>query len=153
MSARDDFDVIDPPALGEIALGDGATRTTVVVKAMKIVQMPAFARALRPIIGEVEAMMAAGIGVDAVLTLVETRLDDVLQVLQIATGAPMEALRDSTIDQILGAVLAVIQANKDFLNGRLAAALRTAGQIRGAGLTPSSASPAQPAGPSTASVT
>jgi len=64
------------------------------------------------------------------------RLAQVIEALHAATGAPHDALNDSTVEQILEAVLAVLQANKDFLRGRLAAALKTAGQIRGAGLTP-----------------
>jgi len=49
----------------------------------------------------------------------------------------LSAVKEATLDQALGAVLAVLAANKDFLRGRLAAALRTAAtQNPGAGPTP-----------------
>ena len=137
MSDVDDFDVIEPAPAGSVTLGDGSTATTVVVKAMRVGQLPAFARALRPISSEIEHIVSSGASVDSVLSLVETRFENVVEALHAATGAPKEAINDSTIEQALALLLAVIAANKDFLKGRLAQALKTASLLKpGAGLTP-----------------
>lgn len=137
MSAPDDFEAIDPAALGVVELGEGAQAWRGQVRALKVGQLPAFARALRPLADRVQAIIAGGLTVEAVLALVETDFDRVVELLHVATGAPAEAVREATIDQALGAVLAVLAANKDFLRGRLAAALRTAATLNpGAGPTP-----------------
>jgi hypothetical protein len=138
VSARDDLDVIDPAPAGSVTLGDGETKVVVVVKALKVGKLPAFARALQPVAGEIDAMFAAGVNAGAVLKLIEQHGEKVFEALEIATGAPKAVIEDSTIDQALELVLAVISANKDFLRGRLTAALQTAAQLKnGAGLTPS----------------
>lgn len=137
MSAGDDLEMIEPAPAGSVTLGDGDNAITVVVKAMRVGQLPAFARALRPISSEIEKIVVDGASVDSVLALVETQFDHVVGALHAATGAPQEAIRDSTIDQALALLLAVIAANKDFLKGRLATALRTAALLKpGAGQTP-----------------
>ncbi len=137
MSAPDDFAAIEPAALAVVELGEGASAWRGQVRPLKVGQLPAFARALRPLADHVQAAIAGGLTVESVLALVETDFDRVVEVLQVATGAPVESVRDATIDQALGAVLAVLAANKDFLRGRLAAALKTAATLNpGAGPTP-----------------
>lgn len=135
---RDEFIAIEPMPHGGVVIGDGATRTAVVVRALKVGQIPAFARAIRPLSGEVEALFAGGLSVGGVLALLEQHTDKVVEALAIATGASAEALNDSTIEQIGELLLAVIAANKDFLRGRLTAAIQTAAKMNpGAGPTPS----------------
>lgn len=138
--ARDEFDAIEPAALGAVDIGDQANGTAqrVVVKALKVGQIPAFARAVRPLTAEVEALIAGGLSVAAVLQMLEQHTDKVVEALAAATGAPADALNDSSIEQIGELLLAVLAANKDFLRGRLTAALRTAAKVNpGAGQTPS----------------
>lgn len=135
---RDEFSAIEPMPHGSVVIGDGPTRTAVVVRALKVGQIPAFARAVRPLSGEVEALIAGGLSVGGVLALLEQHTDKVVEALAIATGASAEALNDSTIEQIGELLLAVIAANKDFLRGRLTAAIQTAAKMNlGAGPTPS----------------
>lgn len=137
MSARDDLSVLAPDALGGVELGEGATAWSGQVRPLKIGQLPAFARAARPLADRIGGLLAGGVTAEAVLDLIEQDFDRVVELLHVATGAPVEAVKEATLDQALGAVLAVLAANKDFLRGRLAAALRTAAtQNPGAGPTP-----------------
>lgn len=137
MSARDDLSVLAPDALGGVELGEGATAWSGQVRPLKIGQLPAFARAARPLADRIGGLLAGGVTAEAVLDLIEQDFDRVVELLHVATGAPVEAVKEATLDQALGAVLAVLAANKDFLRGRLAAALRTAATLNpGAGPTP-----------------
>lgn len=133
----DDLGVIEPGPLGTVELGEDETLWRGQVRALKVGQLPAFAAAVRPLADRVNAMLTAGVSVSAVLDIVETDFENVVEVLCVATGAPKASVLDSTVDQVLGALLAVLAANKDFLRGRLAAALRTAATLNpGAGPTP-----------------
>jgi hypothetical protein len=137
VSARDDLSVLAPDALGGVELGEGATAWSGQVRPLKIGQLPAFARAARPLADRIGGLLAGGVTAEAVLDLIEQDFDRVVELLHVATGAPVEAVKEATLDQALGAVLAVLAANKDFLRGRLAAALRTAATLNpGAGPTP-----------------
>ena len=137
---RDDLSVIDPAPLGAVDIGDPETGTAlrVVVKALKVGQIPAFARAVRPLSAEVEALIGGGLTVGAVLALLEQHTEKVIDALSAATGAPANALNDSSVEQIGDLLVAVLAANKDFLRGRLTAALQTAAKLNpGAGQTQS----------------
>jgi hypothetical protein len=137
---RDEFSAIEPAALGVVDIGDkeNGTAQRVVVRALKVGQLPAFARAVRPLTAQVEALIAGGLTVNAVLALLEQHTDKVVEALAVATGASPAALNDSSIEQIGELLLAVLAANKDFLRGRLTAAIRTAATLNpGAGQTPS----------------
>ncbi len=137
MSAPDDLSVLAPEALGSVELGEGAAAWRGQVRPLKIGQLPAFARAARPLADRIGGLLAGGVTAEAVLDLIEQDFDRVVELLHVATGAPVEAVKEATLDQALGAVLAVLAANKDFLRGRLAAALRTAATLNpGAGPTP-----------------
>ncbi len=137
VTGLDDFSALETAPLGSIELGEGLNCWRGQVRALKVGQLPAFARAIRPLADRVQAMIAEGFTVEGVLGLIETDFDKVVEVLHVATGAPAESVRDATIDQALGAVLAVLGANKDFLRGRLVAALKTAATLNpGAGPTP-----------------
>jgi len=134
VSAPDDLSVLAPEALGSVELGEGAAAWRGQVRPLKIGQLPAFARAARPLADRIGGLLAGGVTAEAVLDLIEQDFDRVVELLHVATGAPVEAVKEATLDQALGAVLA---ANKDFLRGRLAAALRTAATLNpGAGPTP-----------------
>lgn len=137
---RDEFSVIDPAPMGAVDIGDveNGTATRVVVKALKVGQIPAFARAVRPLSAEVEALIAGGLSVGAVLALLEEHTDKIVDALAAATGAPAASLQDSSVEQIGELLVAVLAANKDFLRGRLTAALQTAAMLNpGAGQTQS----------------
>lgn len=135
-----DLDLIDPGVAQYIEIGEGPLAYRAAVRPLKLGKLPAFARALQPIADDVQQIAAGGVTAGAVLDLLANHFDQILEVLQVATDAPAESLRDATVEQALELVLAVVGANKDFLRGRMAAALRTAAQAnRGAGPTPSSA--------------
>lgn len=137
---RDEFSAIEPAPLGAVDIGDpeNGTAQRITVRALKVGQIPAFARAVRPLSAEVEALIAGGLTVGAVLALLEQHTDKVIEALSAATGAPANALNDSSVDQIGDLLVAVLAANKDFLRGRLTAAIRTAATLNpGAGQTPS----------------
>jgi hypothetical protein len=138
VSDASDLSAIDPAPFSTVILGEGLTAQTIVVKPMKLGKLPAFARALGPISGDIEKMLAEGLSAGAVIKLVEGRFGDVLEALQIASGATREALEESTLDQGMELLLAVLRANRDFFKGRAATVLRTAATLNnGAGPTPS----------------
>jgi hypothetical protein len=138
VSDASDLSAIDPAPFGVVILGDGPGRTEVVVKPMKLGKLPAFARALGPISGDIETMLAEGVSAAAVIKLVDGRFGDVLEALVIASGATRELLEDSTLEQGMELLLAVLRANRDFFKGRAATVLRTAAELNsGAGPTPS----------------
>lgn len=137
---RDEFSALEPIALGTVRVGDeaGGTAQTVTVRPLKVGQIPAFARAVRPVSDQVQAMLAGGLDVAGVMQLLEQHTEQVIEALAVASGARQDALRDSTIEQIGELLLAVLAANRDFLRGRLTAAIRTAAAASsGAGQTPS----------------
>lgn len=138
MTARDEFSAIEPVPMGVVVIGEDASQRIVHVKPLKVGQIPAFARAIRPLSSEIEAMIGGGMTVASVLALLETHTERVVEALHVATGAPVESLNDSTLEQMGELLVAVLAANKDFLRGRLTAALQTAAKLNpGAGLTPS----------------
>lgn len=136
---RDQYSAIDPAPAGSVDIGDPANGTAqrLVVKALKVGQIPAFARAVLPLTAEIETLIAGGLSVAAVLQMLEQHTDKVVEALAAGTGAPAAALNDSSIEQIGELLLAVLAANKDFLRGRLTAALQTAAATNGAGPTAS----------------
>ncbi len=147
MSATD-LDAIDPPKHASVTFGGESDRKTYEVRPLKVGQLPAFARALRPISDQIEKMLRGdGLTARGIIGLVETELEHVVEAVSVATGAPRESIEDSQIDDLLEAALAVLQANRNFLKGRAAAALRLAAAMTGAGPTPAKAS-SEPAGAS-----
>lgn len=134
----DDLDVIDGGAdRSAVVIGDAANHTerTVIVRPLKVGQVPAFARAVRPLSDEITAMMQGGVTVAGVLALLESSTEKVVEALAAATGAPVASLNDSDLNQLGELLVAVLAANKDFLRGRLTAALKTAAAMNGAGPT------------------
>lgn len=140
VTGLDDFSALEPAPAGMVILGEGPAAVRVVVKPLKVGQLPTFARAVRPLADKISAALAGGINPGAIAALIEEDFEQVVQVLHAATGASVEAIHEATISQALELVLAVLQANRDFLRGRMVAALRTAATLNpGAGPTPSSA--------------
>lgn len=132
-----DLDVLAPRALAKVTFGEGATAWTGDVRPLKLKQLPGFAAALAPIGEDIQRILNLGASVGGVLELVRDRFTDVIEALAIATGAPKAAVEEADIDQGLEAVLAVLQANRNFFKGRAATALQMAAVISGAGRTPS----------------
>jgi hypothetical protein len=157
---NDDVDVIDGGALrGAVRLGDDEGAVTITVRPLTVAQIPGFTRAIRPMLDVVADVMANGVNFDTLAGAVEGNFTDMVAALAAATtrfprgasdddkasalAARAEQIEAATVEQVLELLLAVIQANKDFLRGRLVLALRTAAMLKaGAGLmslSPSSA--------------
>lgn len=134
-----DLDVIEPAPDGAVLLGEGPDAVSVTVRKLRVGQLPAFARALQPIADDVVRIMAGDVGASDLIALVGERTSNVVEVVSAATGVSAEAINEATIEQLLELVLAILTANRDFLRGRLMAAIKTAANLsRGDGPTPSS---------------
>jgi len=135
----DELTAIVPAPVARITLGEGDKARTINVRPLKVRQIPGVTRALRPLAGQIGALVNGGVTPDAVLELLEHHTEKVVEVLAEASDVPVDVLNDSDVDQLAGLLLAVITANKGFLSGRLIAALQTAGNAMraGDGSTPS----------------
>lgn len=151
---RDEFSVIDPAPMGAVEIGFGDEVVHVTVRAMDVVQISRFARAVRPIFGDVVAALSGEGGAASFLDLIENKIDAVVEALSEATlphrkgespderdvrvAERREILRITPADALGDLLVAVLAANKDFLRGRLTAALQTAAMLNpGAGQTQS----------------
>lgn len=139
-------------------LGEDEDRVTIRVRPMQVDMIPAFTRAVQPLVGVISGLLGGeSLRIAEISAFVQENFDEVKSLLAVATtrvergdtedklAAKIDARKQeiglSSIDQALSLLLGVIQANKDFLSGRLMQALRTAAALRnGAGLTPSSPS-------------
>jgi len=169
MSARDDHAAIVTPSLARLTIGPEEEQHEVRVRAMDLVQIARFTRAVRPIFDDVAALFSGGIEPAAIMALIETKLPHVAEALAEASlphrkgeaddqrdarvAEQVELLRCTPTRVVSELLLEVIAANRDFLSGRLMSALRTAGTMAraGDGTTPASQSQARPAGPATTS--
>lgn len=130
----DGLDLIDPP--GEPVTLGGKTYT---VGPLTIGQLPAFARAIKPVSGAIEEALRSGAGfsADLVLDLIAEHGDTVIEAVSIATGIAADEVRKGNAADLLSVVPAVLKANRDFLLGRLTPGLRAAmTAAAGAGSTP-----------------
>lgn len=170
MSARDDLAALATPPLAKLTIGPEDDQRDVRVRAMDLVQLARFTRAIKPIFDDVAALFAGEFNAGAIFGLIDTKLVHVVEALAEATlphrkgeaedqrdarvAEQVELLRCTPTKVIGELLLEVLAANKDFLSGRLMSALRTAGTVvrAGTGTTSSSPSPADaPAGPATMS--
>lgn len=165
MSNAEQFGVLNAATFGTVTIGDGLDAVTIVVRALKVGVLKEFAAALKPISGEVESILAGGLSARGVFELVETRIDDVVHALAVATtplirdetdesraarvAERASLLQHADVEQVIELALATISANKNFLRGRLAMVLRVAAGVMaplGDGPTPLSPSPPKPDG-------
>lgn len=170
MSARDELAAIATPTLAKLTIGPEEEQRDVRVRAMDLVQLAGFTRAVRPIFDDVAALFAGEFNAGAIFGLIETKLVHVVEALAEATlphrkgeaqdqrdsrvAEQVELLRCTPTKVIGELLLEVLAANRDFLSGRLMSALQTAATVvrAGSGTTPSSQSPGDaPAGPATTS--
>ena len=96
--------------------------------ALKCGRLPEFARAVRPIVDKINALITGAESLDAgyFVDLIADNGDSLLSAISIATGIPRKAIDEaelSTLAEVLPLVLAI---NKDFLIRRLAPALQAA---------------------------
>ena len=136
------------------AIDGGGDECVVVIKgkpysfgALKIGQLPAFARAIKPMASAIERGFAAGSESMAalVLDLVSEYGDNVLEAVCVATRIPRDQLEDEDLDKLLEIVPLVLAVNRDFLLRRLSPALMAAAsKLRRAASPGAGPTPAQP---------
>ena len=98
-----DLDTLVPQACEVTLAGE-----TVSVKPLKVGQMPAFLRAITPVMQQI-----SGDGIDW-LALFGERGDDLLTAVSIAVGKPREWVDDLAADEAIVLAAKVIEVNADF---------------------------------------
>jgi hypothetical protein len=133
-----EFDVIEPPARSATFNGRQIT-----VAPLKVGQLPAFARAIKPISGAVEAIATgrAALTVEAMLDIIADHGEAIIDAVALASGVSVAELSESTPDQLIELAAVCLEVNADFFARRLTPAIRAAGQAvrapaAGAGPTP-----------------
>jgi len=130
-----EFDVIEPPASAATFGGRQLT-----VAPLKVGQLPAFARAIKPISGAVEAIATgrAALTLPAMLDMIADHGEAIIDAVSIASGVPVAELAEATPDQLIELAAVCMEVNADFFARRLTPALRAAGRAvpSGAGPTP-----------------
>lgn len=125
-----DLDKLVPQAFEITLAGE-----TIAIKPLKIGQMPAFLRAITPVMQHL-----GGDGIDW-LTLFGERGDDLLTAVSIAIGKPREWVDALAADEAILLAAKVIEANADFFTRTVMPRLDgliTQASTAAAGLTPSS---------------
>lgn len=111
------------------------------IKPLTVGQLPAFARAIKPISASVERIAVGGVlTIESMIDLIADAGDNVIDAVSIASGVAADELRSTTPDQLLILAAAAWGVNRDFLSGRLTpsiqAAMKAATGTPGAGQTP-----------------
>ncbi len=133
-----DLSIISPEAV-KVSFRDRDIELT----PLKVGQIPAFARAIKPVAGALSEAAVTGTLNAGLIMEVMIQGESLVDSISIATGVPVAELNDSTADQLLVLAVAAIKVNADFFKGRLAPAIRAAAQTyrekqpeSGAGPTP-----------------
>lgn len=132
-----DLDVIKPAATSATFAG-----REVAITPLKVGQLPAFARAIKPLGGAIEAIASGqkALNVAGLLDLVADHGDAVIEATSIGSGVPRAELEQTTPDELIALAMAVLRVNADFFRGRLTPAVAAAAAkvmpTPGAGPTP-----------------
>lgn len=133
----DDLDVLEPTEVKVVAGG-----RTFTVRPLTVGQLPAFARALRPVLPALQRALGGNGAVDpaAIADLIADHGDALIDAVAIAAGAKRKDVE--ALDPLAFIELAtpVIRVNADFFSRRLRPAVAAAAQAmtHGAGSTSSS---------------
>ena len=95
------------------------------ISPLKVGQIPAFARAIKPIGG---AIGQTGVDVASIMLLVADYGENIVEAVSIASGVSVDELNDSTADELVGLASSVLKVNADFFRGRLTPAILAAVQ-------------------------
>lgn len=116
----DDLNVIAPAATAATFNG-----REIQIRPLKVGQLPAFARAIKPLGGSIEGIATGAqvLGVATILAMVADHGEAVVEAVSIATGVPAAELNDSTPDQLAELIVLVLKVNADFFKGRLTPAI------------------------------
>lgn len=116
-----DFSAIAPDAVKVRFRG-----RDVEISPLKVGQLPAFSRAVKPVAGSLSQAISGG-GVDAALIMeIMSQGEHLVEAISIATGVPTEELNDSTPDELVGLASMALKVNGDFFKGRLTPAILAA---------------------------
>ncbi|MGD9599933.1 MAG: hypothetical protein AB7P94_16845 [Steroidobacteraceae bacterium] len=132
-----DLDVIKPAATSATFGG-----REVQIQPLKVGQLPAFARAIKPLGAAIEqvATGAKALNLAALLDMVAEHGDAVIEATAIGSGVQRAELEQGTPDELITLAVAVLKVNADFFRGRLTpavvAAVAKASPMPGAGPTP-----------------
>lgn len=119
----DGLDVIAPDPTAVVFSGKAYA-----VEPLRIGQLPAFARAIRPLSGAIDGLLAQGLTAAGLLDLVAEHGEQVIEALAVATKVPADVIAQGDPADLVPAMLRVFQVNRDFLMGRLSPALQAAAQ-------------------------
>lgn len=116
----DDTAVIDPTPTQFTING-----REIEIRPLKVGQLGAFARAIKPLGSTIQGIAEGAQGLDAgtMLAIVADHTDAVVLACSIATSAKVEELNEQTPDVLVELVIKVLQVNADFFKGRLTPAI------------------------------
>jgi hypothetical protein len=92
------------------------------VQPLKVGQVPAFARASRGILQDLDKLN----GADGIMELLADHGDDLIAAVSVATGMPVNLVQAIELDEFVGLATAVVQVNADFFTRRLAPTVQSA---------------------------
>ena len=127
----DDLSVIEGEAVFVTVKG-----TRYAFGALKVGQLPAVARSVKPMLPALGPLLNGEFRLDSLIDLVADHGDAMIDALSIATKIPREVLADCGVDELLAVLPLVLQVNKDFLLRRLLARPAANHTSPGAGPTP-----------------
>lgn len=133
----DEFSVIEPVATATEFGGK-----LLEVKPLKVGQLPAFARAIKPISGVIEDIATGrrAPSLETIMDMIAEHGDSVIAAVSIASGLSVDQLNEATPDQLIEVAMVVFKVNADFFKGRLTPAILAAAKQAvaspGAGPTP-----------------
>lgn len=107
-----DMDIIDP-AGGIVQFGG----RDVTIRPLKVGQLPAFARAIKPLAGMFDKLDS--ITTADLLDLIADHGDNIVKAVSIASGISEKELQESDPVQLIALVAPIIKVNTDFFRLRL----------------------------------
>lgn len=137
MSGADGLDVI-APEVGAVNFRG----KTYALGPLKVGAIPAFARAIKPMLGMIEKSFGSdGVSIDTIFDAIAEHGDGFVQAVSIASGIPIAELQEADGAEFMELVPVVLRVNRDFLRRRLSPALVAAMQAArpgtsGTGQTP-----------------
>lgn len=92
------------------------------VQPLKVGQVPAFARASKGILQDLDKLN----GAEGIMELLADHGDDLIAAVSVATGMPVNLVQALAMDEFVSLATAVVQVNADFFTRRLAPTVQSA---------------------------
>lgn len=118
-----DLDVIKPAATSVAFAG-----RDVQITPLKVGQLPAFARAIKPLGAALEEIATGqkALNLGALLEMIADHGDAIIDATSIGSGVTRAELEQATPDQLIELAVAVLKVNADFFGGRMTPAVVSA---------------------------